>query len=294
MRKARSEHPVRRGSCNSSGSSLPPPPVNPQIPVKKPRNTLGLVALILAIAGTILSCVPGIIILGWILLPASFVLGLVAVLQKDKAHGQGLAAIIISIVGTIVAAIAFIAVIDHAVDQALTTETTTSTPAASSPQSTPAESDAPATNEGDAGSSRENPLPIGSEITTKDWKVTVNSVDLNADEKVAAASDFNEPATDGFSYVLINITATYLGNDSQGQAPWATVDFVSKDGKTYNLASSQKLTVAPEEFDQLSPLFNGASTTGNIVIEVPTDGIEQGTLAVQAELLADKKFFAVK
>ena len=286
--------PFEGGAATPQEVPSPPPPVNPQIPVKKPRNTLGLVALILAIAGTILSCVPGIIILGWILLPASFVLGLVAVLQKDKAHGQGLAAIIISIVGTIVAAIAFIAVIDHAVDQALTTETTTSTPAASSPQSTPAESNAPATNEGDAGSSRENPLPIGSEITTKDWKVTVNSVDLNADEKVAAASDFNEPATDGFSYVLINITATYLGHDSQGQMPWATVDFVSKDGKTYNLASSQKLTVAPEEFDQLSPLFNGASTTGNIVIEVPTDGIEQGTLAVQAELLADKKFFAVK
>ena len=51
------------------------------------KNVLGLIAMILAILGLVLACIPGVLILGWILLPISFILGIVGTLtQVDKEY----------------------------------------------------------------------------------------------------------------------------------------------------------------------------------------------------------------
>ena len=96
------------------------PQGTPPQPAEKPaKNVLGLVALIVAVVGFIFACIPGAFILGWVLLPVAFVLGIVAVCLRGKAKWQGITAIIVSVVGTIVAFIVFFAVLAIAVGQAV-------------------------------------------------------------------------------------------------------------------------------------------------------------------------------
>src|SRR5699024_4385725 len=94
------------------------------------RNTLGLVALIIAIVGAIFACVPGALIVGWILLPVAFILSLVGLFQKGRKRGTSVAALIISVVGTIIGIIVFVAVVAGAVDEAFSDNTTAELPGA--------------------------------------------------------------------------------------------------------------------------------------------------------------------
>lgn len=52
---------------------------------KKQKNTLGLVALIVAVVGFIFACIPGALIIGWVLLPIAFILAIVALVLKGKS-----------------------------------------------------------------------------------------------------------------------------------------------------------------------------------------------------------------
>lgn len=142
------------------------------------------------------------------------------------------------------------------------------------------------------GTSRDNPAPLGSVITDGDWSVQVNSVNLDAAEAVAAANSFNEPAPDGKVYILVNITATYTGTKAEGETPTVTVEYVTADGNT--VKSYDTFAVAPEPFDNLGTLYEGASATGNVVLTVPAANAAEGVLAVTPSLLGDKVFVAVK
>ncbi|WP_109211944.1 MULTISPECIES: hypothetical protein [Microbacterium] len=74
-----------------------PAPQGPQPPAeKKPRNILGLIALIVAGIGFIFACIPGALILGWILLPIGFILALVSLFLPGKAKNLGIIALIVS------------------------------------------------------------------------------------------------------------------------------------------------------------------------------------------------------
>jgi hypothetical protein len=54
------------------------------------------------------------------------------------------------------------------------------------------------------------------------------------------------------------------------------------------------MVVAPHRFDSLETLYEGASATGNISIEVPAEEITEGTLKVSPGLFSDAVFFAVQ
>ncbi len=84
-------------------------------PAKKDRKVLGIVALAVAAIGFIFACIPGALVVGWVLLPVGFLLGLVAILQKDKPKWQGLTAIIVSVVGAMIGVVVFVAVAAGAV-----------------------------------------------------------------------------------------------------------------------------------------------------------------------------------
>lgn len=88
------------------------PPVVPQQPLETPAkasNTLGLVALIVAAVGAVFACIPGALIIGWILLPVGFILSIVALVQRGKKKGLALTGLILSVVGTIIGIIVFAA-----------------------------------------------------------------------------------------------------------------------------------------------------------------------------------------
>lgn len=263
-------------------------PTTPPAAPPKERNVLGLVALIVAIVGFIFACIPGALIIGWILLPIAFILSIVSFFMKGKGKGMGITALILSVVGTIVGVVVFLAAVASSFDEAFSTgETTVETPAQTSSDTGDADEAAPAEDQG----TRANPYPIGTAITQGDWTVTINSVTLDANEAIAAENPYNDPPADGNVYILVNLTATYNGTDADGQSPLIGLDYVTPDGNTIN--SFDSIVLTPDTFDIMGTLYEGASTTGNISFEVPAATAGEGVLAVTPHMFGDKVFVAV-
>ena len=67
----------------------------------KSRNTVGIIALIVSIAGAVCIVIPPVMLIGWVLVGIAFVLSIVALCLRNRKRGQGIAALIISVVGMI-------------------------------------------------------------------------------------------------------------------------------------------------------------------------------------------------
>lgn len=256
---------------------------------------MGLIALITAVLGFIFACIPGALIVGWILLPIAFVLGLVSLFLKDKSKWMGITAVILSIVGTIVGFVVFFTVVTNSFDEALGSGNTTVVEPSDDAVADDRAIDDGATEEDAAAEAgtRENPYPIGSVIESDDWRVVVNSVTLDATDAVVSANDFNDPPAEGSQYMLVNYSTTYLGDDPNGQIPASvSVEYVTAENTTVN--SFDNSVVAPEDIDTISTLYTDGTATGNIVFEVPTGTAGQGVLAVSPGMLGDKVFVAVQ
>lgn len=257
-----------------------PPAVAPASAPKK-TNVVALVALIVAIVGFIFACMPGALVVGWILLPIAFVLSLVSLFLKGDRKWMGIIGLIMSVVGTIVGFIVFFAVVATAASEAFgDTETTVTQPVE--------EDAAPAIEEESAGSAeqgtRENPYPLASQISTGDWTVVVNSHTADGAAAVADGNMFNEAAPAGSHYELVNYTITYTGDES-GMAMEVSVALVTSAGNVVN--SYDSMTVLADELG-LDELYNGASATGSEAFLIP-DG-ETALIRVRPGMLADEVF----
>lgn len=287
-------HQPQHQPFGQSNYGAPPTHTFPHQPEKpnKQRNILGLVALITAVIGFIFACIPGALIVGWILLPIAFVLALVSLFLKDKSKWMGITALILSIVGTIVGVVVFLTVVTASVDEAFSGgDTTVVEPSAD--EEAPAEGEGEGEPAAGAEGTRESPYPIGSTIENDDWRVVVNSVTLAATEAVMAANEFNEAPAEGSEYILVNYSATYVGADAEGQAPvFVQLEYVTADGTTVN--SFDSLATPPEPIDSTGTLYTDGTATGNVAFQVPTASAGEGVLAVTPGLLGDKVFVAVK
>ena len=267
------------------------------------RNTLAIVALVVALLGTVFALIHGAMIVGWVLLPVAFVLSVVALAQHGRPKGMAVAALVVSIVGTIVGVVAFMGALGDAVDDAFNTPVSGTTQSSGEPGDDSGATtgsgdgtgtgDATAADDGsDEGSSdpegsRANPYPMGSSISSGDWTVTVNSFTPDATDQVLAANEFNEAPAGGNVYALANVTITYTG-DASGYALETTTDFVTSGGNV--VGSPDSMVVAPDPLG-LDELYPGASVTGNLVFEIPSgDG---GLLRVRPGILADEAFVAL-
>lgn len=84
---------------------------------KRKAHPVAVTALVIAAVGFIFACMPGALIVGWVLLPIAFVLSLVAFFLKGKKW-PAITALIASIVGTIIGVIVFFAVVATSFDNA--------------------------------------------------------------------------------------------------------------------------------------------------------------------------------
>lgn len=140
--------------------------------------------------------------------------------------------------------------------------------------------------DGDAGT-RENPLSLGETVSGNDWELTVNDVTFNADDQVAAENEFNDPAPEGASYVLIHVEASYTGADSEMPMIGTEVAWVTESGETIQAFDS--MAIAPEEFDSATELYDGGTEAGNIAIAVPDD--DEGLVRVRLGLFDQEEAF---
>jgi hypothetical protein len=118
--------------------------------------------------------------------------------------------------------------------------------------------------------------------------VTINSV------TTANADSLGQTPKAGSALLVVNMTATYNGNDSKGSTASASVGFVTAEGTTLDGLNGSTMFVPVAEFSSLTTLYKGASVTGNEMIEVPSDTWQNGVLAVTPEFFSDKTFVAVK
>lgn len=248
----------------------------------KKLNVLALIGAIVAAVGFIFACIPGALIVGWILLPIAFVVSIVSLFLKGDKKWLGIVGLVLSIVGTIIGVIVFFAVLATSVDEAFGNgDTTVTQPGESEEPSDEPEAEEPA---GDAEGSRENPFPIGSEISNSDWSVVVNSVNPDGNAVVSEANQFNEAAPAGSHYEIVNYTVTYKGAESSYSAE-VTVDVVTSSGNVVN--SFDNFVVLSDDFG-FDELFTDASATGSQAFLVP-DG-ETILIRVTPGYFADEVF----
>ncbi len=261
--------------------------------MKKARNVAGLVALIVAVVGFIFACIPGALIVGWVLLPVAFILAIVSFFMRDKGKGLGIAALIIAVVGTVVGAVVFMAVVASSFEQAFDQDSTIVEPDGAG---APADDGAGATDDDSAEpaavaapaeqaeGSRENPVPVGATISSDEWTVTVDGVNRDGDQLVADGNMFNEPAEAGFHYEIVTYTVTYTGEESS-MAAMVGLDMVTESGNVINGYDS--MAVLEDEMG-MDELFNGATASGSTAFLVP-DG-ESTLVRVRPGMFADEVF----
>ena len=173
-------------------------PAGPVVPPKPPRNTIGLIGLIVAILGFAFAVIEGAYLLGWLLLPVGFILGLVGLFARDRKKGVAVAAVIVSIVGTIAGAIAFTSSLGRVVDEEFQSGTTTVLPSAGA---SPAESQAGAAPSQNAGK-RTIELKVNSE---RGAQVTYSTGSGTSNEQTTGA--WNKTLETDESFTIISVSA---------------------------------------------------------------------------------------
>lgn len=253
---------------------------------KKKLNVLALVSAIVAVVGFIFACMPGALVVGWILLPIAFVLSIVSLFLKGDKKWLGIVGLILSIVGTIIGVLVFIGVVAGAANDAFGGGDTTVTQSDESEQPTDETAEEPAEEAPveAAQGSRENPVPVGTEVSNSDWSVVVNSVNPDGNAIVSEANQFNEPAPAGSHYVIVNYTVTYKGAESS-YAGEVMLDLVTSTG---NVVNSYDTLVVLGDGMGLDELYSNASATGSQPFLVP-DG-ETFLVRVKPGILADEVF----
>lgn len=266
----------------ANGAPAYQPPVMPQHPQQpaapQKTNTMAIVGLIAA----------------FVFAPVGAILSFVALSQIKKTGegGRGLALTgailgsiftVFGIIYMIVAMILFQAAINSELETKMG-DTSTSMEKESD--------DSGSSNK--VGASRDNPAELGTPLETDDWTVVVNSVNLDATAAVAGANSYNDPAPAGQVYILVNLTTTYKGKDSAGDSPRFLLEYVSKDGNSFKPFDGDSLAIPPEQFDFFATLYEGASTTGNILLTVPADGVADGVLAITPDYDSEKVFVALQ
>lgn len=281
-------------------ASVPPPPApSPYTPVAQPVgpdgtppggrvNGLGIAALAVGAVGLAVAFVPFIGALGGFLGFVGLVLGIIGLVLKGRKKGLAIAGTIVSgvaLIASIVMVVVYTAALVSSVNDAL-------------PQGPSVVDEAPADGEsapedGDTTGSRENPLPIGSTVAIEGfegpaWEVSLGAPTLNATDQIKAANEFNPDPEAGNQYAIVPATVTYVGADSANPFE-LTFEYVSAEGRTYTGA----FVSMDGQLSEVGDLFTGGSATGNVIIEIPTEGAEAGTWSV-AYLFGDPIFFAAQ
>ena len=136
---------------------------------------------------------------------------------------------------------------------------------------------------------RENPIPLGQEAQVGDWKITVTGATLDASDLATDAT--YEPLEAGSQVVLIDLAATYIGEESGAIMMDMTYKFVGSGGNTY-----EWLPVGLDgDITDEGEVFPGASVSGYLSFAVASDQVSGGTLSLEEfSFEGERVFFAVE
>lgn len=234
-------------------------PQEPPVPQKDKGKTVSIVALVLAIVGAIFAVIPGAVIIGWLLLPAAFVLSIVGLAISNK-KGKAIWALVISILGTLIGIFAFINMAGNAVIDAFE-DTNGETVIVQS-----GENEGEVIVEGDDQGTKANPLAAGTAVTSGDWTITmVESLD-DAASQVDFSTSEEETNVVGSKWLV-----TYNGEDSGSVFSDITINYVDPNGNVIDGLSTD--SYATDSLDSSAELYAGASTEGWVLRDADAGGV---------------------
>lgn len=292
-----SQPPMQQSIPPQTGPGGGPPPGGYYLPSTDKgvsrTNPLGIIVLVTSVIGFIFCCIPGAFIIGWILIPIALILGIVSLFLKDKSKWMGVSAVVISIVGTVVGFSVFFFALAGSLEDSFSKSDVSVNQSTEGSGSSGGSSDGDSAGGSGEPGTRGNPHPLGAELESDDWRVVVNSVDFQATEKILAENEFNDPPESGNEYIMVNYSATYIGDDPDGSHAWMIgIDYVTPENTT--VTSYDSSVVIPDSIHESNALYTNGVATGNIVFEVPSDSARDGVLAVQPDFLGDKVFVALE
>jgi len=240
----------------------------PPAPAKR-RNTIGLIAVIASVIGFVFACVPGALVVGWVLLPIALILGIVGVCQSGMTKGTSIAAIIVSIVGIVVGFVVFFAVVGNAFGDAFK-KSNLSAPSAVTAEPGDQGTKTGGSSPGNEAGSRGNPFPIGTPVKSSEWDITLGAPH-EAGAQIAAENQFNAAPKAGMEFWIVPVTATYTGDKTGNLLFGVTVKFVGSDNVTYD----DSCGVIPSPLSDVGDLYKGGTGKGNVCVAVPAgaDGL---------------------
>jgi hypothetical protein len=287
--------------------TIPPPPPPPPYTWRAPDPARGLsiAALVSGIVGVVFGLIPITSLIALAGGLVALVLGLVARRQRmavGARRGIAVWGASLGVVALVLGTIGFIIVQDtvddldrdlEEIEQEFDPETIPEdeAPTPSNPSDTTT-----TTPPAPAAGSRENPFALGTPLITDDGlQIVVNAVDLDAGPEVAAENQFNEPAPEGFRFIMANVSIT--NSTAAPVTPWLELDFAALGSQNvvYNSHDvNVPSVVAPEDLSFTPELYPGGAASGNEVIAVPEAEIIDGSLLLMVSpSLGDPVFVTV-
>ena len=264
-----------------------PPPYSP--PAPKKGAGLAIASMVLGIIALLLSWIPIINNLAAVLAVVGLGLGIPALLRARKGthegRGMAIAGLVTSVVAIVVvlATQAFYSEVIDEVERELDRDVSSSAPSELVDEDEP--SDVPAEESGDV-------VPLGTPAQVGDYEVTVDSLQLDADEIVAGANQFNDPPTG--QYVLATLTVTYNGTEEGVPGMDLTAIFHGSDSRQYS--DSECSAVTPDDSMQAPTLNPGGVDTFEFCMDVAPEGLAGGQLSIEPTFSWDsdeRVFFAI-
>lgn len=238
--------------------------------------------MVASIIGFIFACVKGALVVGWVLLPTAFVLGIVGLFLTGKARGTSIAAVIVSAIGTVVGVVVFFTVASDAFkDSFHKSDLSASSPTPDLSVSSPSSA---SESQGSQAGRRQNPLRIGETVSNKDWDVTLGAPH-EAWAEVSNENQFNDPPKPGMEYWIVPVNVTYKGDRTGSTAFDISVKFVGSDNRTYD----DYCGVIPNPLTDVGELYRGGQAEGNVCVAVPANA--QGLWSVKTGIIGNPVFF---
>jgi hypothetical protein len=130
---------------------------------------------------------------------------------------------------------------------------------------------------------RSNPLDIGTTIEMGDWQLAVVDVTRDATDQVMAENEFNDPPADGYQFIMFEVDATYVGDDSGD--PWLDFSWaiVGSEGNTFGSGGSMDhyCGVFPNPLDEQGETYTDGSVSGNVCISADSAQLEAATIRIE-------------
>lgn len=157
----------------------------------------------------------------------------------------------------------------------------TDAPAAAAATTAPAPTDAPqptvapeptaipTAEPAEPGTSRSAPLKLGTELSFKEWAITITDVVRGKDaaDALAKANQFNDPAPEGYEYLLTGVKVTNISTEQKPKDPAFGVDIRLTGDR--NILYGRSAGVSPKPLE--GELLPKGSAEGQLVFLAPSD-----------------------